>query len=178
MHGDGDPVSFGCAVAFINYLTVQLGFTINQVISTYANNLATCYHTADRRQFRPLPSVLGAASQRLSGGNAGQRPGPKPQQPVSDRRSAVLRPKETFGKDETKDIIDTQGGLVSSAFWVTIDGFSQQSFQSLGVQVGNFTGSFATLPGVSISLNPAGAQFENGVNGTTPQRIRIPFDID
>ena len=85
--------------------------------------------------------------------------------------------KNTFGLDETKDIINTQGGLVSSAFWVVIDGFSQQSFQSLGIKVSNFTGSFATLPGVKITPNPAGPQFENGVNSTTPQQIRIPFDI-
>ena len=60
---------------------------------------------------------------------------------------------------------------------MVIDGFSQHSFQSLGIQVGSFTGSFAALPGVQIKPNPAGAQFENGVNSTTPQQIRIPFDI-
>ncbi len=33
VNGDGDPVSYGCALCFIYYLTVQLGFTINEVIA-------------------------------------------------------------------------------------------------------------------------------------------------
>src|SRR5215467_13158834 len=33
VHGDGDPVSFGCALGFLYYLTVQLGFSINEVIA-------------------------------------------------------------------------------------------------------------------------------------------------
>ena len=169
VHGDGDPVSFGCAVAFINYLTVQLGFTINQVISTYANNLASCYHTLTGDSSDPFPLFSGLLASVYPAGTPASVPGPNPNNPFPIAEVQFYDQKNTFGKDETKDIIDTQGGLVSSAFWVTIDGFSQQSFQSLGVQVGNFTGSFATLPGVSISLNPAGAQFENGVNGTTPQ---------
>lgn len=67
--------------------------------------------------------------------------------------------------------------MVSSAFWLVIDGFSRQSFQSLNIQVGAFAGSFHSLPGVQITANLAGPQFESGVNNTTPQRIRNPFDI-
>jgi hypothetical protein len=89
--------------------------------------------------------------------------------------------KNTFGKDEAQDIIDHSGGLISSAFWVVIDGLSQTAFQNRGVQIGTFTGAFANLQtqgkGVTISPNPAGAQFQNGVNTKAPQRIRIPFDI-
>jgi hypothetical protein len=60
---------------------------------------------------------------------------------------------------------------------VVVEGFSKHSFIALGVQVSAFTGTFFTLPGVQISPNPLGAQFENGVTEFTPQRIQIPFDI-
>jgi hypothetical protein len=42
VHGDGDPVSFGCALCFIYYLTQQLGFTVNEVIANYKDSLASC----------------------------------------------------------------------------------------------------------------------------------------
>ena len=177
VHGDGDPVSFGCAVGFINYLTVQLGFTINQVISTYSNNLASCYHALTGDSSDPFTLFSGLLASVYPPGTPASVPGPNPNNPFPIAEVQFYDQKNTFGKDETKDIIDSQGGLVSSAFWVAIDGFSQHSFQTLGIQVGTFTGSFTTLPGVKISPNPAGAQFENGVDSTTPQRIRIPFDI-
>ncbi len=43
VHGDGDPVSYGCALAFIYYLNVQLDFSINQIIANYNGKLASVY---------------------------------------------------------------------------------------------------------------------------------------
>jgi hypothetical protein len=177
VHGDGDPVSYGCAVGFIYYLTVQLGFSINSVISSYNSNLASCYHTLTGDSSDPFPIFVGLLASFYPAGTPASSPSPNPENPFPIAAVQFYDQKNTYGSDEASDIIHTQGGLVSSAFWVVIDGFSQHSFQSLGIQVGNFTGSFATLPGVKITPNPAGAQFENGVNSTTPQQIRIPFDI-
>jgi len=177
IHGDGDEVSFGCALCFIYYLTVQLGFSINQVISTYSNNPASCYHALTGDSSDPFPNFLGLVASVYPSGTPAALPSANPDDLFPIAEVQFYDQKNTFGLDETKDIIDTQGGLVSSAFWVVINGFSQQSFISLGIQVGNFTGSFKTLPGVSITPNPAGPQFENGVNSTTPQQIRIPFDL-
>ncbi len=175
--GDSDPTSFGCALGFIYYLTVQLGFTINQVIGSYSANLASCYHTLTGDSSDPFPLFLGLIAGVYPAGTTVTLPGSVPDNPFPIAEVQFYDQKNTFGKDETQDIINTQGGLVSSAFWVVINGFSQHSFQKLGIQVSNFTGSFATLAGVKITPNPAGAQFENGVNSTTPQTIRIPFDI-
>ena len=177
VHGDGDQVSFGCALCFIYYLTVQLGFTINQVISKYSGNLASCYHALTGDSSAPFPNFLGLVASVYPQGTSAVLPAANPDNLFPIAAVQFYDQKNTFGLDETQDIINTQGGLVSSAFWVVIDGFSQQSFQSLGIQVGSFTGSFATLPGVKITPNPAGPQFENGVNAATPQQIRIPFDI-
>jgi hypothetical protein len=177
VHGDGDQVSFGCALCFLYYLTVQLDFTINQVISSYSGNMASCYHTLTGDSSDPFPIFLGLVASVYPPGTPAVLPSANPDNLFPIAKVQFYDQKNTFGKDETQDIINTQGGLVSSAFWVVIDGFSQQSFQALGIQLGSFTGSFATLQGVLIAPNPAGAQFENGVNSTTPQQIRIPFDI-
>ena len=177
VHGDGDQVSFGCAECFIYYLTVQLGFTINQVISTYSGTLASCYHALTGDSSDPFPNFLGLVSSVYPAGTPAVLPSANPDNLFPIAEVQFYGQKDTLGLDETKDIINNQGGLISEAFFVVVDGFSRQSFQSLGIQVGAFGGSFAALPGVAISPNPLGPQFENGVNSTTPQQIRIPFDI-
>lgn len=181
VHGDGDPVSYGCAVGFIYYLNVQLGFPIKQIISNYSNNLASCYHALTGDSSDPFPIFAGLIASAYPAGTPGTLPGPNPENPFPIAEVQFYIQKNTYGKDETQDIINTLGGLVNEAFWVVITGFSQQSFQSLAITVAPFTGSFAALQtnnrGVLITPNPAGAQFENGVNSTTPQTIRIPFDI-
>lgn len=177
VHGDGDPVSYGCALGFIYYLTVQLGFSINEVIANYSGNLASCYHAVTGDPGDPFPEFVGILGYRYPAGPRATLTGTNPDNPFPIARVQFYSQKNTFGKDETKDIINHQGGLVSSAFWVVVDGLSRQAFQNLGLQAGPFTGSFANLPGVQIKPNAAGPEFQNGVNAKSPQRIRIPFDI-
>ena len=59
VHGDGDPVSYGCALAFIYYLNVQLGFTINQIIANYNSNLASVYRALTGDNSNPFAIFLG-----------------------------------------------------------------------------------------------------------------------
>ncbi|MGA8407129.1 MAG: hypothetical protein WB680_08125 [Candidatus Acidiferrales bacterium] len=84
--------------------------------------------------------------------------------------------KNTFGWDEVQDIISNSGGLVSKAFWLVVEGFSEDSFTALSAGVALPTGAFASLQGVMIAQNPA-IDFENGADSSAQQRIRIPFDI-
>jgi hypothetical protein len=84
--------------------------------------------------------------------------------------------KNTFGKDEVVDVIATSGGTWEKAFWLVVEGFSKNAFNSLNVTVPLPTGAFANLVGVSIAQNPD-IDFENGANPDVRQRIRIPFDI-
>jgi hypothetical protein len=177
VNGDGDPVSFGCALGFLYYLTVELGFSINEVIANYSGNLASCYHAVTGDSTDPFPGFTGILGHVFPPGQTATLTGTNPDNPFPIAQVQFYSQKNTFGKDETQDIINRQGGLVSSAFWVVIDGLSKQAFQNLGVQVAAFTGAFANLPGVSIAANPAGAEFQNGVHPKSPQRIRIPFDI-
>lgn len=84
--------------------------------------------------------------------------------------------KNTFGKDEVQDVINTSAGKWEKAFWIIVEGFSKNSFISLNVTVPIPTGPFANLNGVSISQNPD-IDYENGAEPSVQQRIRIPFDI-
>lgn len=178
VHGDGDSVSFGCALAFLFYLNVQLGFSINQIIAAYKNNLATAYKTLTGDSGDPFPFFLNLISSVYPASSTASIPGPVSDNPFPMAIVSFADSKNTFGVDEAKDIINNHGGFVNGAFWVMVDGFSKQSFNSLNIQANNFSGSFFTLPGVSkIQPNPIGPQFQNGVNDTTPQRIGIPFDI-
>ena len=179
VNGDGDPVSFGCALAFIYYLTVELGFSINEVISDYSGDLASSYHTVTGDPIDPFPGFAGILNHVFPSGSPATLTGTDPNNPFPIAQVGFYAQKNTFGKDEAQDIISHQGGLISSAFWVVIDGLSRQAFQDLGVQVAPFTGSFAALQGhgVQISPNPAGPEFQNGVHAKSPQRIRIPYDI-
>jgi Listeria-Bacteroides repeat domain (List_Bact_rpt) len=182
VHGDGDPVSFGCALNFIYYLTVQLGFSINQVIANYSGTMQSAYNALTGDASNPFPIFSGLiASAFPAGVNVTSMPGPNPQNLFPIAQVQFYIQKNTFGKDETQDIIDNQGGLVSQAFWVVVTGFSRNSFASLHITVDPFTGTFADLQtnhlGVTITPNALGPQYENGVNATTPQTIRIPYDI-
>ena len=95
--------------------------------------------------------------------------------------------KSTFGRDEVKDFIDTNGGVVSNAFWLVLEDFSPNTFQSFGVQIPVPTGPFANLPGVTITPSPATPggtppapaipMFEDPAHPDTIQRIRFSFDI-
>lgn len=179
VHGDGDPVSYGCALAFIYYLTVQLGFSINEVIAQYKDNPASCYHTVTGDAANPFPAFMALVNHLFPPGVPATTSGSNPDDLFPAALVSFYAQKNTFGKDEAQDIINRDGGLISNAFWVVIDGLSKQAFQSLGVQVGPFTGAFAALEGngVQITPNPADAQFQNGVHAKSPQRIRIPYDI-
>lgn len=169
-----DPTT-GCAIVFIYYLFTQLGCGINSMIANGAKELSGVYKalTGDSSDpfpfFKNLVDIGFPGTATITGPNLDN---PWPIAPVS-----FVGVKSTFGADEAKDIVNTQGGLVSGAFTLWIEGLSKASFGSLNIQVSAFSGSFASLPGVTIQANPIGPQFESGVNQFAPQRIQVPFDL-
>src|SRR5512133_2149502 len=52
---DTDAISFGCALAFIYYLNVQLGFSINQIIAAGSSNLQKTYQILTGDNSNPYP---------------------------------------------------------------------------------------------------------------------------
>jgi hypothetical protein len=90
--------------------------------------------------------------------------------------------KSTFGIDEVKEALKTNNGVFSNAFWLALDDFSINAFNSFQVVVPTPTGPFANVAGITISLTPATASkpnpvYEDSTNLTDPQRIRFSFDI-
>jgi hypothetical protein len=177
VHGDGDPVSYGCALAFIYYLNVQLGFTINQIIANYNSNLASIYRALTGDNSNPFAVFLGLLQTVYPASATASISGPNKNDPFPIASVTFGAGKNTFGKDEAQDIINTQGGYVPDAFTLFVEGFSKNSFQSLGISVGAFGGSFAGLSGVTISASPLGVKYESGVPDAAPQRIEIPYDL-
>jgi hypothetical protein len=100
---------------------------------------------------------------------------------------SFLISKNTFGKDEVQDAINNNGGIFSNAFWLSIDGFSINSFTSFGVSIPTVSGPLLGLSGVQVKPspqipgNPAPAQpfpvYEDPSDSNTVQRIRYSFDI-
>ena len=95
--------------------------------------------------------------------------------------------KNTFGKDEVNEAVKVNGGVFSNAFWLALDDYSIDTFNSFKVAIPTPTGPFSTLAGVHIKPSPATpggptpAQpipvYEDPNNTSLIQRIRFSFDI-
>jgi hypothetical protein len=95
--------------------------------------------------------------------------------------------KNTFGKDEVQEAIKVNNGVFSNAFWLALDDFSIDTFNSFKVAIPTPTGPFAGLAGVKIKPSPATpggptpAQpipvYEDPGNTSLIQRIRFSFDV-
>jgi len=95
--------------------------------------------------------------------------------------------KNTFGKDEVQEALKVNNGVFSNAFWLALDDFSIDTFNSFIVTIPTPTGPFANLAGVKITPSPATpggptpAQpipvYEDPSNTSLIQRIRFSFDI-
>lgn len=174
--GDGDFVSFGCALAFIYYLNVQLNFSINQIIAAGSSTLSAVYSNLTGDSGDPFPFFLSLIENVYPPSATANLPGPVTDNPFPLAITGFWANKDTFGKNEVQEVINKSRGMWSQAFWVVVEGFSESSFNALGVTVSPFTGSFATLPGVTITQNPK-VDYENAASPLAPQRIRIPFDV-
>jgi hypothetical protein len=95
--------------------------------------------------------------------------------------------KNTFGEDEVKEAIATTGGVFSNAFWLALDDFSIDTFNSFNLAIPTPDGPFRHVSGVSIVPSPATpggpipAQpipvYEDASNTSLIQRIRFSFDV-
>lgn len=100
---------------------------------------------------------------------------------------SFLISKSSFGKDEVQDAINNNGGIFSNAFWLALDGFSINTFNSFAVSIPTVSGAFLGLSGIHVKPSPlipddpAPAQpipvYEDPTDSATIQRIRYSFDI-
>jgi hypothetical protein len=85
--------------------------------------------------------------------------------------------KTTFGFDEVQDVIAKSGGVFSAAFWVVVEGFSENSFKALGITV-ELDGTLTTTNGITVGPSATyPVRYEDTAKPNAPQRIRIPYDI-
>ena len=187
IHGDGDQVSYGCALAFIYYLTVQLSFSINDVISKYSGNLASVYNTLTGDPGDPFPFFLALISNVYPASATAAIPGPVSDNPFPLGLLSFWSNNNIFSRDQAQDIIASQGGVVSNAFYLVLEGFSINSLNANGITVPTPTGGFASLSGITVRPSPttpggpipaqAPPIFEDPGNPKIPQRIRFSFDV-
>src|SRR5579871_6686071 len=104
----------------------------------------------------------------------------------------LLMNKNTFGKDEVQEAINTAGpgatqAIFANAFWVALDEYSQNTFGSFNITIptptfSDLNGNALTIPGVSIQLTPATPSAPNPVleapnDNTSIQRMRWSYDV-
>jgi len=82
--------------------------------------------------------------------------------------------KSTYGRDEVGDVISTGGGKYTDAFWLVLEGFSQNQLGSL---MPTLSGPFSSVTGITIAPDGAGPQFQDASNQYGPQRIRFGYNI-
>ena len=172
---DGPDAITGCSTLFIWYLFAQLGFSINQIVAAASPTLGGVYRnltgdTADPFPFfKQLMDTAFPGTATIAGGNLDN--------PFPLGILSFWVDKSTFGRDEVTDIINSSGGTYANAFWLVLEGFNINTFNSLGITTPTLSGPFKNLPGITLSQNGSGPQFETPSNTRIPQRIRFPFDI-
>jgi hypothetical protein len=173
---DGPDAVTGCSLLFIWYLFSQLGFSVNAIVGAGASTLGGIYRNLTGDTADPFPffkQLLDTAFPGTSTITSGNLDNPFPLGILS-----FWVDKSTFGRDEVTDVIASgSNGNFPNAFWLVLEGFNINTFNSLGLGTPVLSGPFKNLPGISIVPNSSGVQFENPSNTTIPQRIRFPFDI-
>jgi hypothetical protein len=170
---DGPDAITGCSTLFIWYLFAQLGFSINQIVAAGANTLGGVYRNLTGDTADPFPffkQLMDTAFPGTATIASGNLDNPFPLGILS-----FWVDKSTFGRDEVQDAINS-GTNFPNAFWLVLEGFNRNSFNSLGIGTPTLSGPFKNLPGLTLGLDPSNVQFESP-SLTIPQRIRFPFDI-
>jgi hypothetical protein len=173
---DGPDAITGCSLLFIWYLFSQLGFSINAIVAAGASTLGAVYRNLTGDTADPFPffkQLLDTAFPGTSTITTGNLDNPFPLGILS-----FWVDKSTFGRDEVTDVIaSASNGTFPNAFWLVLEGFNINTFNSFGLGSPVLSGPFNNLPGISIVNDSSGVQFEIPTNTRIPQRIRFPFDI-
>lgn len=171
---DGPDAVTGCSTLFIWYLFAQLGFTISQIVAAGASTLGGVYRNLTGDTADPFPffkQLMDTAFPGTSTITSGNLDNPFPLGILS-----FWVDKSTYGRDEVTDVIGSpSSGTFPDAFWLVLEGFNINMFNSLGIGAPTPSGAFEALPG--LTLTAGAAQFETLANTRIPQRIRFPFDV-
>ena len=167
----------GCSVLFLWYLTVQMGFRPDQICQDASPTLKGVYTNLTGDNSDPFPFFKLLLDNAFAPSSVSAIPGSNPDNPFPLALVSFWVDKNTFGKDEVQDILNTHAGRFTNAFWMVIEGFNINQFNTLGVTVPAFTGAFANIPSISITRSATPIDFENPSQPGRLQRIRVAFDI-
>ena len=163
----------GCAILFIYYLFVQLGFSLNQIVAAADHELAGVYKNLTGDAGDPFPYFKALLDAAFPGTNTIGGSNPDNPYPLGALSFGV--DKSTFGKDEVKDVLaGPQNGVFPKAFWLFLDGFNTQV---VGSTQPALSGQALSFLGISITPNPSGPEFQFGAGFLGPQRVRFPYDV-
>lgn len=162
----------GCAILFIYYLNVQLGFSINSIIDAAAPTLAGVYKNLTKDSSNPFPFFKQLLDNAFPGTT--QIPDTTDYSPFPLGNLTFVVDKSTFGPNEVKDhITPPNTGEFSDAFWLVLEGFNKQV---LGSAIPVLSGAALGFSGISMS-NPPIIQYERENDQLAPQRVRFAYDI-
>ncbi len=171
-----DPKT-GCAVLFLWYLFSQLNFSVDAIVAAGNSELSGVFRNLTGDNGDPFPFFKQILDVVFPSQTTSAIPGPNLDDPYPLGLMSFWVDKSTFGRDEVQDAINTNGGLFPDAFWLVVEEFSMNSFNALGVTIPQPTGSFANIPGITISRSGTPIDFENPGNPNAPQRIRVAYDV-
>jgi hypothetical protein len=167
--------SGGCAMLFLYYLNVQLGFHIPDIIDAAPTNAQSClrgvYNKLADDPGDPFPFFKTLLDDAFPPNQISNIPGPNGDNPWPLGSLTFWGAKDTWGSDEVTDIINNSGGLYPMAFWLVLEGFNKQV-------AGSVTPSNPVIafPGVHALLDTNNIVYESS-NPKVPQRIRFPYNL-
>jgi hypothetical protein len=145
----------GCAILFFNYMSVQLGFTTAQIVSSGGQTLQDCFQSLAAVDdfidiFQPFYQVLAANFPPGTSLPPAQQDNPFPLAILS-----FIFDQSSFGADQVTDAVNnkTAPGRIANCFWITVDGFSYTVLQ--GASEFGFAGAALSFMGQNLSFSPS-----------------------
>lgn len=169
---NGNSAKSGCALLFLWYLNIQLGFSVNAIVAAGGANLGVVYQTLTGDMNDPFPyfkSLLDAAFPNPTGNYIA---GPNPDSPFPLGTLTWIVTKGTYGHDEVATSLGSAAmGHFPNALALALDGFNGQALGS-----GTPATSLAAPGFAGLTVPSAGAAQFMSANHLIPQRITFPYD--
>jgi len=179
-HDNTIGAASGCAMLFLYYLNVQLGFSIDAIVGAAPgkSNAATClrgvYQNLTGDSSDPFPFFSQLLANAFPPDQVSTVPGPNPDNPWPLGRLSFVGAKSTWGPDEVNDII-SKGGTYPDGFNLWLEGFNRNVVGTAKPDIptidfgGVTTGQSTQLPNIT---------YESPNNTNIPQRIQFAYDIN
>ena len=178
-HGQDAPA--GCAMLFLYYLQVQLGFTsIKQIIASapgaanVSNFLRGVYQKLTGDGSDPFPFFAQLLANAYPPDKFASISGPNPDNPWPLASFGYWGVKDTFGPDEVSDLLKPpSNGVYANGFSLSLEGFNTQVLGTTAPKPPP-TIAFGGVTAVPAASGAVTTQFSNP---KIPQRILFNYDI-